>query len=223
MGIGLIDLLGQLHTSTMPTLISCYRRDRAFKLIIAPHIPDTPRNPTNVVHANERPFNFEKLPAEIMLRVMFQTPMGDLNSLVSVSKFTYATWRESSTRVFEGVQRTQFPEFEGLFGKMPVYSCLEGEYTRTAAQTQNLRDAIDVLEWEGTDGPYRQIETYKLYSNDMIYTFLTRYGGWRYLYFLTDLQDLVDAHLEPLANLKVYTNPQDGIMMRPAMLALLRL
>jgi len=134
------------------------------------HVPPTFHRATDVVAPKES-FQFERLPAEMMLRVMFYTPVNDLKNLVKTGKFVRATWKIHSKRVFKGVQSAQSPEFVELFGMMSAFGkrvsrseeCTPGNVTVRQEGGNNSRQVQDeTSEMQGQRSPRTAEQTQDL-------------------------------------------------------------
>lgn len=62
--------------------------------------------------------SFEKLPREIMRRVTEHTDASSLQNLLVCGGLPRDLWLRNTQGIFIGMQETQFPEFDGLFGQM---------------------------------------------------------------------------------------------------------
>ena len=122
---------------------------------------------------------FQRLPTELIVLVMWHTSSCDLRNMIKTGKSLNQIFKENKTSIFKRVQICQFPEFSGWFGDLPGFDGSTLGNSRTAEQIQCLRRFVICLYG------HREIVTPSdqwaaLASLDL----LDRTGGWRYLYFL---------------------------------------
>ena len=135
---------------------------------------------------------FQKLPVEVILDIMCHTPSDDLESLILTEKFMNKTFKTHKTCIFKRTQRYQFPEFVEWFGERPGFDGPVPGASRTSEQIQCLKEVVLSFQWS-SPVPMDSGET----SARLFLHSLERYGGWRYLYFLTT----VKRHMEKDAQL----------------------
>lgn len=169
-------------------------------------------------------FELNKLPAEVVCRVMFHTPIDDLKSLIAADQEVKDLFEANRSYIFKGIQRVQFSEFEGLFGEVPAFQSTRRHppppaCTQTVNQAQNLKDAVSSTEWGESED---DLCSPPLSSED-VFKKLCQKGGWDYLQLLEYLQDRSDPLLEDLKSVGFRMYSQEQTDLRAAMLTIQRM
>ena len=126
---------------------------------------------------------FQKLPVEMILDIMGHTPSDDLKRLILTEKFMNKTFKTHKTCIFKRIQRYQFPEFVEWFGERPEFDGPVPGASRTSEQIQCLKEVVLSLHWSRAVAMDSGETSARLFLHS-----LERYGGWRYLYFLTTVK-----------------------------------
>lgn len=136
---------------------------------------------------------FQRLPTDIILLVMWHTRICDLRNLIKTGKSVNQIFKENKTSIFRRVQICQFPEFSGWFGDLPGFDGSILGKSRTSEQIQCLRRLVISLyghEEIAVSSAQRAAQA--------SLNLLDRYGGWRYLYFLQFMKDHVEGEAKKL-------------------------
>lgn len=134
----------------------------------------------------QRPSPFEKLPSELVLKLMQHTQLQNIVDLIKSSPINRKIFRANDEAVFRGIEIEQFPEWKWLFG--------DSKY-RTSAQSQHLKNAImsenrpKNLGAHGWAYDKQLLEFLRLIDNN-------EFTGVRNVRFLQDMQDYVDLDVK---------------------------
>ena len=133
-----------------------------------------------------RPSPFEKLPSELIIKVMQHTHLNDLLDLVNSSEINQSIFEANKNAVYRGIEIEQFSDWKWLFGDT---------MNRNVAQSQRLKDAIAVecfFQSFGARGQswYEQLQEILRTIDDKSFTCLQN------VIFLQDMQDLVEMDIE---------------------------
>ena len=136
---------------------------------------------------------FQRLPTELIVLVMWHTRFCDLRNMIKTGKSVNQIFEENKTSIFKRVQICQFPEFSGWFGDLPGFDGSLLGKSRTSEQIQCLRRLVICLYGQraiAAPSDQRAAQT-SLYLLD-------RYGGWRYLYFLELMKHYMEREAKKL-------------------------
>ena len=133
-----------------------------------------------------RPSPFEKLPSELIVKVMQHTHLKDLLDLVNSSETNQSIFEANINAIYRGIEIEQFSDWKWLFGDT---------MHRTLAQSQHLKDAITVecvFQHFGAPGQswHEQLHDILRTVDDKSFTCLQN------VMFLQDMQDFVDMDIE---------------------------
>ena len=136
---------------------------------------------------------FQRLPTEIIVVVMWHTRIRDLRNMIRTGKSINQIFEENKTSIFKRVQICQFPEFSGWFGDLPGFDGSILGKSRTSEQVQCLRRLVLCL------SGHRAIAAPSVRrAAQASLNLLDRYGGWRYLYFLQAMKYQMEGDAKKL-------------------------
>lgn len=133
----------------------------------------------------QRPSPFQKLPSDLVLKLMQHTNLRNIVDLINSSAINKSIFKANEKAVCRGIEIEQFREWKWLFG--------DSKY-RTSAQSQHLKDAIISYNQSHRPGGYgwaydeQLLEILQLIDNN-------EFTGVRNVAFLQDMQDLVDLDI----------------------------
>ena len=136
---------------------------------------------------------FQRLPTELIVLVMWHTRFCDLRNMIKTGKSVNQIFRENKTSIFKRMQICQFPEFSGWFGDLPGFDGSILGKSRTSEQIQCLRRLVICLYGHraiAAPSDQRAVQT--------CLDLLDRYGGWRYLYFLEVMKVYMECEAKKL-------------------------
>ena len=131
--------------------------------------------------------SFQKLPTETIVQMMCHSKSDDLRRFILTEKWIYEIFKCHKTSIFRRMQEYQVPEFSGWFGDLPGFDGSIPDHKRTPQQIQCLEDAVYVHCWSTC-----AVGSLCEGARRLLYL-LEKYGGWRYLFFLEDLQHLLET------------------------------
>ena len=162
---------------------------------------------------------FERLPTDLIVLVMWHTRIGDLQNFIKTGKSVNQIFEENKTSIFKRVQIRQFPEFSGWFGDLPGFDGSILGKSRTSEQIQCLqRLVICLFGHRAIAAPSNQ----RAFQEFMF--LLDRYGGWRYLYVLQAMKNRMEGDAKKLwkaSNVQVH--PMSKELAKSTMLCLSRM
>lgn len=132
------------------------------------------------------PSPFEKLPSELIIKVMQHTHLNDLLDLVNSSETNQSIFEANKNAIYRGIEIEQFSDWKWLFGDT---------MHRTLTQSQQLKDAITVecvFQFFGAPGQswHKQLHEILRTIDDKSFTCLQN------VMFLQDMQEFVDMDIE---------------------------
>ncbi|KAM0802377.1 hypothetical protein BDR22DRAFT_904769 [Usnea florida] len=162
---------------------------------------------------------FQRLPTEIVVLVMWHTRIRDLRNMIKTGKSVNQVFRENKMSIFKRVQICQFPEFSGWFGDLPGFDGSILGKSRTFEQVQCLRRLL-VCSYG-----HRAIATPSAQRAAQASLYLLeRHGGWDYLYFLQATKDHMEGEAKMLWNaVHVQIPPMSKEMAKSTILCLSRM
>lgn len=131
---------------------------------------------------------FEKLPSDLVLKLMQHTHLRNIFDLVNSSAINQSIFKANQKAILRGMEIEQFPEWRWLFG--------DSKY-RNLAQSQHLKDAILSEKFSLTPGAHglaydeQLVEILRMIDND-------EFTGVRNVMFLQDMQDRVDVDVKAI-------------------------
>lgn len=134
----------------------------------------------------QRPSPFEKLPSDLVLKLMQHTHLRIVHNLINSSAINISIFRANENAVFRGMEIEQFPEWKWLFGDSKQ---------RTLAQSQHLKDATLSEEFFHNPGDHgwaydeQVLEVLQTIDNNEFN------GAWN-IKFLQHMQDRLDADID---------------------------
>lgn len=134
----------------------------------------------------QHPSPFEKLPSDLVLKLVQHTHLRDISELSKTSAINQRIFKTNENAIFRGIEIEQFPEWKWLFGDSKH---------RTPAQAQHLKDAIISENYFQNPGAHgwaydeQLLEILQMIDNN-------EFTGVRNVLFLQDMQDRVDMDIE---------------------------
>lgn len=134
------------------------------------------------------PSSFEKLPSDLVLKLMQHTRLGNIFDLVNSSAINQSIFKANQKAILRGMEIEQFPEWRWLFGDSKH---------RNLAQSQHLKDAILSENFSPTPGANgwaydeQLVAILRMIDNN-------EFTGVRNLMFLQDMQDRVDVDVKAI-------------------------
>lgn len=141
---------------------------------------------------------FQKLPVEVILDIMCHTASDDLKRLILTEKFMNRIFKTHKTCIFKRTQRYQFPEFLEWFGERPRFDGPVSSASRTSEQIQCLKEVVLSFNWSHVVPMTSGGTPARLFLH-----LLERYGGWRYLYFLTSVKNRMEKDAQLLRRMSL--------------------
>lgn len=132
----------------------------------------------------QRPSPFQKLPSELVLKLMQHTRWENLDEFSQSSAINRSIFNANEKAVFRGIEIEQFPEWKWLFGDSKH---------RTPAQSQHLKDAVFSANQDPP--PFGWLHGEQLFKvlrkidND-------EFTGVENVMFLQDMQDRLDVDIK---------------------------
>lgn len=133
----------------------------------------------------QRPSPFEKLPSDLVLKLMQHIHLRNISELINSSAINQSIFKANQTAIFRGIEIEQLREWKWLFG--------DSKY-RTSAQAQHLKDAIISENYCHDPGAHgwaydeQLLEILRMIDNN-------EFTGVRNVMFLQDMQDRVDVDI----------------------------
>ena len=128
---------------------------------------------------------FEKLPSDLILKLMQHTYLHDLLGLANSSVINRSIFRANETAIYRGIEIEQFSDWTWFFGNT---------VHRTSAQLQHLKDAISVeYRFGASHLAYKEkfVELLRMIDNK-------KFTGMQNLMFLQDMQSHVSMDIEAI-------------------------
>ena len=146
----------------------------------------------------QRPCPFQKLPSELVLKLMQHTRWEDLVRLRKSSAINRSIFKANFKAILRGIEIEQFPEWKWLFGDSKH---------RTPAQSQHLKDAI------GSENQYpaQYPALFGWVHDEQLFEILrmidkNEFTGVRNVVFLQDMQHRIEVDIkatESYTNMKI--------------------
>ncbi|KAL9066966.1 MAG: hypothetical protein Q9161_007210 [Pseudevernia consocians] len=132
---------------------------------------------------------FEKLPSDLVLKLMQHTNLSNVHNLINSSAINKNIFKANEKSVFRGMEIEQFPEWKWLFGDSKQ---------RTLAQSQHLKEAtLSELSEECFYNPGDHGWAYdKQVLNVLQRIDNNEFTGVRNLEFLQHMQDRLDVDID---------------------------
>ena len=132
-----------------------------------------------------RPSPIEKLPSDLILKLMQHTHLRNIPELANSSAINQSIYNANQNAIFRGIEIEQFPEWKWLFGDSKH---------RSSAQSQHLKDAILSENYSRNPGAHGWAYDEQLLGIMQMID-KDEFTGVRNVMFLQDMQDRVDVDI----------------------------